>query len=46
MKENYRVIKERFYTLVGSLTVEEIMSNQALIEQIKTLSSLLVRLAG
>jgi hypothetical protein len=46
MKEDYKAIKERFYALVGSLTIEEIMSNPGLIEQIETLSSLLVRLAG
>jgi hypothetical protein len=39
-------IKERFYRLVGSLSIEEILSNPPLIEKIKTISSLLVRATG
>lgn len=42
----YRLIKDRFHVLIGSLSIREIMSNQALIEQIKTLSKLLTALSN
>ena len=41
---NYDAIKSRFYQLIGSLSVEEILSNPPLIEKIKTVSDLLVSL--
>ncbi len=46
MEDNYFVVKERFYALVGNLSIEEIMSNAKLADQIKSLSKLLVELTS
>ena len=42
----FDAIKRRFYQLVGSLSIEEILSNPLLIEKIKVISSLLVALTS
>jgi hypothetical protein len=39
-------IKQSFYRLIGDLSIEEILSNHPLIETIKKISSLLVRLTS
>lgn len=39
--KRYHLIRRQFQKLIGSLTVEEIISNEPLIEQIKILSGLL-----
>lgn len=42
----YVAIKKRFYQLIGSLSVEEILSNPPLIEKVNAISSLLVALTS
>ncbi|MGK5085726.1 hypothetical protein WDW37_20750 [Bdellovibrionota bacterium FG-1] len=46
LNNEWKAIKERFYRLIGSLSVEEIMSNPPLIEKIKTVSGLLLALTS
>ena len=43
LNHDLKEIKRHFYELVGELSIEEIMTNQPLMEQIKQLTSLLLR---
>ena len=45
-KRELKTIKEQFNDLLGSLSIEEIMSNPPLMEQIKILAGLLSVLAS
>lgn len=45
-EQELKALKRKFYEVVGSLSIEEIMSNPPLVERIKTLTSLLVAMTG
>ena len=45
-KKKVDAIKARFYALLGSLSVEEIMSNPCLMQQARTIARMLVSLTS
>jgi hypothetical protein len=46
MYQEIQVIKDRFFQLMGDLSIEEIMSNPALIERMKCIRAMLLSVAA